>query len=134
MTREQSHAVTTSMATSFGFAGVGEASVGLEISVAKSISVQVSSSLTTSSETVWSSECGGGNRSPSGNWFVWQWYVEQEADDNGFGFQSKTNNYICTQSLAKQHEPRCPLGFCADEQCHTCLEPFEDHSVTSATP
>ena len=84
---------------------------------------QVSSTLELTTERQFTSNCDDSSESPTGIWFIWQWEMTQESNEDGPGFEMLSAHWRCTPSA--QQPPICPLGFCADGACQTCLEPFQ---------
>jgi len=138
VTEEQATSITKSISLSVSYkqpVGVNaEATVGLSGTTSEKVASQVSSSLTKSSTDVSTFGCPDTSASSTGLWFLNQWVMTQAADgQGGVGFSSKTTNFVCNESI--EQVPRCPVGYCADSTCQTCLTPWEELSApTAGTP
>jgi len=103
-------------------AGVSYKAVSISASLTKeessSVAHEVESSLAVMQSEEYEVRCPSENSS-TGLWHLWQWVMTQEANERGPGFTSKTQNFICTESLVTK--PCCPLGLCGDVACKTCL-------------
>jgi len=139
-TEEQSMSVTATITAGITFSApdlTGGPGASLEVSVsgtaAQSISNSVESSLTVSEETTFEVSSPDTSLSATGSWFLFQWVMTQEADaEGGVGFFSATQNYVFTES--GNQVPQCPLNFCAELNCQTCLAPFESLEAEDAVP
>jgi hypothetical protein len=117
LTTEQAKALSVSVSAGFEYKAFS-GSTTVTGSLSESVSNTVSKSFTTSEGTKFTVDCG--KSSPTGNWIVWQFVMEQEADSTGgVGTNSETNYYSCTESSAVV--PQCLAGLCGDIQCQTCV-------------
>jgi hypothetical protein len=134
VTTEQARSVTASITLGISYVPppTGGVSASAEVTVggewSESIAKQVESSLTKTVDTTYEVGCPDLSLSPTGQWFLWQWAMDQEDDGSGVGFRSATRHFICTGSGIQP--PLCPLNYCNDVLCQTCIVPFEDLGAT----
>ena len=112
---EQSASFSASIESGFSFG-----SVTLSASFSSTTANSVSSTLTIKEERSITVACPDIAESPTGTWFLWQWVMGQPPDAIGPGFSMNSNHYKCTPSIGQ--DPKCPLGFCADNLCQQCFD------------
>jgi hypothetical protein len=120
LTKGQSSSVAIELSAGFEFEFPGaKATGGVKVTGTDSSSVAASvSSAITQTKTVTVTVSCGDEPPPTGNWFLWVWIMNQEADASGVGFDMKTTHFRC---LSAGERPQCPLNFCGDKRCQTCI-------------
>jgi hypothetical protein len=102
--------IETSISAGFEYMGVS-GSTTITATYAQEISKTVSKSLTTYWAETKEVSCPDSVESPTGNWFLFQWKMEQEAVGNSIGFEGRSKDYVC--SWSNLDPPRCPVSSCA---------------------
>lgn len=122
LTTVQQSTVKVNINAGMKFLGVGiEAQV--DASYSKKITESVSSTITISRSETHILSCPPAQDSSTGQWFMWQWKIDQEPDSTGPGYNLASAHIVCTPN--KQYPPRCPLGSCTNSLCQQCEFPFE---------
>ncbi len=115
VTEEKSNSVEAAVSVGFDFVGIST-SQSIKGIQAKSVSNTMHNSFSLTQESTMSVDCsslGGGLQ------VLWQWEMEQPADEFGPGFTCLANDYRCTKAL--HIHPKCPLGFCKSLECQECV-------------
>jgi len=109
-----SAALSTTVKTECSFLGTG-AKVAVSASTGYSIATTMSTSFSKTSTQSCSATCPS-----TGQWYMFQWTlsVGEYSDSTYKTFSTYACNYIC---IPTNTPPQCPLNFCADSTCQTCL-------------
>jgi hypothetical protein len=110
ITDTQAASIETSISAGFEYYGVS-GSTTVTGTASQEISKTVSKSLTTYWAETKEVSCPDSVESPTGNWFLFQWKMEQEAVGNSIGFEGTSKDYVC--SWSNLDPPRCPVSSCA---------------------
>jgi len=110
-----STALSVSVKTECSFLGTG-GKVAVSASTGYSIANTMSSSFSKTVTKSCSASCAS-----TGQWYMFQWTlsVGEYSDLTFKTFSTYACNYICIPQ--KNTPPKCPLNFCADSTCQTCL-------------
>lgn len=122
---DESESFVRSLEVGYNFKAFGvssSASAEVSASDAWSLKQEVQKTLTKESSTTFTTACGR-NRSPTGQWFLFQWIIELPEDNYGPGLVVSTQSYACSASMTA--EPRCPAGYCARLDSQICTAPYQ---------
>lgn len=112
--------LTSSISAGFKFLGIDN-EVSVSSTIAKSQTSTISNTLTMTSTETKTTSCDG-NR-------FYQWIMKSYVghgyhDQNQYEIIIKTEKYVCQDGIGLT-PPKCPINYCADHNCQSCLAPFD---------